>query len=1177
MPNIEVTHDANPNNARSESAIVINPNNPLQIVASSKKFFNLHTYDFTLATAYSTDGGKTWNDSADFVLPAGATVMTDPTAAWDDAGNVYFLGLVGNNPPTFNTIGMAVYKSTDGGKTWGSPNLIHSSAGDDKQWMAGDTNPASPFHGRIYAAWDDGSTMRFARTLDGGASWIGTGANTVAATSLSNTSFSPEINVAANGDVYIAWVWGVTVNVLVSTDGGDSFHSVTAPATGITPSGAVLNNVHGWQVFPGANFRVVTTATACVLGTTVVVAWDDYREGPSRIYYALSNDGGMSWTTGAAGQPLLTVPIPNNFQHFFPQIIENPGGTIGCAFYEFGPKPSTNLIDVIFAQSLDGGASFTPFVVTDQPWDPTVDAPWTHHEDGTAIDSSVTFIGDYFGIDASDLGFYPLWTDTRTGVQELFTEIVPERRIQILTERSTFGQDEIDARRKQAPNTPGGLPVPDAFRVVVDGFTAAEIGVTGTGSVLNVASPAAGINIVCTGNASATGNYGSEVQRFTFFYNIDFPDDSAFNFTTQDVFYTLTATVNATVHGRSASLSASGLIELIKQPDPFILHGDPAWLSVDLRMFVARPGDSKFGVMPLGGASDAPRFIRDMIAALNAGQGIAGGQSFEDPSVLSPDEQTSSLFIQPKDSNGNLVFNFALAKVHYIGLIGASNVRVFFRLFRTQQTYVPFDYTGPGSLGRYRRAVTNPNGQPIALAGIEGNEYVTFPFFATARVDSTAVNMDQQTDDPNVQPITAHADGTEVDAYFGCWLDTNQPFRLDGVTPNNVLPLNTPSTNIDGPFGGATTIQQAILRNSHQCLIAEIAFDGTPIPLGRDPSNWDKLAQRNIIWSDIGSAEAVTTFEFRPTQQGLPIGQMCDELMIDWGKMPSTVASIYIPSLKAADILAMADRLYATHRLTRADDHTIQCRTGGVTYIPVPAGFPINYPGLLSVEMPGHFSHGRSFTAVIRQVTNAFGVVGSTPPPPGVARKKTASKGRRQIEWRKVIGAFQLNIPVKDKRTLLPVEERQLSVMRWIGETIPHASRWYPVFHRYLQKLDGRVKSFGGDPGTILPSPTGDGRGTGTGGHGHPGHGCEDLLSFTGKIAGLIFDHFGVFEGFLLDDDGGNRKFLSREKGVAELVERAWRERLRITVCVERSDPHSPATIVVRQPPVAFHDRNPQS
>ena len=286
------------------------------------------------------------------------------------------------------------------------------------------------------------------------------------------------------------------------------------------------------------------------------------------------------------------------------------------------------------------------------------------------------------------------------------------------------------------------------------------------------------------------------------------------------------------------------------------------------------------------------------------------------------------------------------------------------------------------------------------------------------------------------------------------------------------------------------------------------------------------------------------------------------------------MASVYIPSLNAADVLAMSDRLYTTHRLTRTDDHTIQCHTGGVTYIPLPAGFPINYPGLLSVDMPDHLSRGSTFTAVVRQVTNASGISGSTPPPSRpAARNEAASIGRRQIQWRKVIGAFQLTIPVKDKRTLLPAEERQLSVLRWIGETIPQTSRWHPVFHRYLHKLGGRVETFGGDPGSILGSPTGDGI-KGTGGHGQPGQDHEDLLCFTGKIAGLIFDHFGDFEGFLLEHGLGERKFLSRERGVAELAERAWRERILITVCVERYEPYSPTSIVVRQPPVFFHDRN---
>jgi hypothetical protein len=213
--------------------------------------------------------------------------------------------------------------------------------------------------------------------------------------------------------------------LIVSTDGGDSFHPATLPATGVTPLSGLAG---GFPKLPGGTFRVITVPTACVLGQTVTVAWADFRQQVSRIYYALSNDGGVSWTTGPKGQPLLEGRIwldprapEAKFQHFHPQIVSNPVGIIGCAFYEFGPKPTANLIDVIMAESVDGGSSFQSFAVTDQPWDPTVDAPWSHG------DSTTTFIGDYFGLDASEKGFYPLWTDTRTGIQELWTEVVPAK------------------------------------------------------------------------------------------------------------------------------------------------------------------------------------------------------------------------------------------------------------------------------------------------------------------------------------------------------------------------------------------------------------------------------------------------------------------------------------------------------------------------------------------------------------------------------------------------------------------------------------------------------------------------------------------------------------------------------------------------------------------------------
>jgi hypothetical protein len=1114
MPNIQVTHVTDLNNARSESAIAINPNNPAQIVSGSKSFRNFQTYDFTLATQYSEDGGLTWQDSEP--LPLGTfTILSDPTLAWDDVGNAYLLGLSANNPPQDSPIiGLEAYKSTDGGKTWNGPNRIHASSGDDKQWIAGDGNAGSPFHGRIYAAWDGPGGLCFARTKDGGANWVGAGAGTTpTGTALGASSFAPEINIAANGDVYIVFI-GNGIQMFISRDGGDTFQLVTA-ASGIS----TLGNADAPH-FPGESFRCATLATACVFGQTVVTAWADFREGPSRVYYARSADGGATWVTPSSGQPLLTRFIPSNLHHFDPQLVVDPTGVMACAFYEFGPKPTTPLIDVALAESFDSGASFDDFIVTDQPWDPTVDAPWAHG------DPNITFIGDYFDIAASNSGFYPLWTDTRTGFQDLFTAIVPRKQCVFVVNRSTIGQDEVDARRK----LPGGAVIPDAFRVVVDGFNAAEIGATGTNSTIPVASPAAGINIVPRGNLSDNLDYGREVQRFTFFYDIDFgATDTAFTFAGPTKLLTLSASVGA--------VFAQAEIELVKQPDPFILHGDPPWLSVDLRVFVARAGQSMFGVPGVNGASDAPRFIQQIIASMTSAE-------FDS---LSTGEDQSKLYVQPYDEHGAEVFNFALAKVHYIGTIGANNVRVFFRMFQAQTASLAFDFP-PGT--DYRRSASNADGQPIPLCGIQEFEYVTIPFFAEPRKNAVTISMTQQTDEPNVRKITAHTDGSEVDNFFGCWLDMNQPFDAR-------LPFIVPTNNVDGPFNDPLTplfsIQEAILRSLHQCLIAEIAFDPVPIPLGAVPGNWDKLAQRNLAWADVGSARAATTFEIQPTPANLAAGQMPDELMIDWGGLPKgSRAFLYMSATGADEILTLARRTYSRQTLTRIDDHTLEIKVGGVGYVPILASGTNKYAALLSIEPAASVRKGEVFNVVVRQVTNVVQQVSNLLP------EKAVSSARGPLNWRRVLGAFQVTIPVKTKQLLLPREERDLSVLRWIARAIPAGSRWSLVFKRYVEEIAGRVRAFGGDPNTIQPSPTGDGGG-------HPKH--ENRASYTGKIGALIFDRFGDFEGFLLDAEAGERRFLSREKAMAELAERAWRERLRMTVHVVGEEPDRPTSIVVHRPP----------
>ena len=834
------------------------------------------------------------------------------------------------------------------------------------------------------------------------------------------------------------------------------------------------------------------------------------------------------------------------------------------------------LIDVNLAQSFDDGLSFGYFTVTDQPWDPAIDAPWSHGA------SQVTFIGDYFGLSANTQGFIPVWTDTRTGVQELWTQVVPEKGCMFILEYSTYGEDEVTALRIQQGTTSAKFS--GAFRVVVDGFAAAGLGATGPGSKLDVASPATGMTITCTGNESANGDYGAEIQRFTFNYDIMFAFAGNPPKPTSFAFAAATETLVLEVSVPEAMAEAE--FELIKQPNPYILHGDPSWLSIDLRVFVVRPGDKKFGITMGADATKANGFIQQVMYALTHGNGTADGQSFDDPSVLSPDEATSSLYLTPPDEQHNLVFNFGLARVRYQGLISASNVQVFFRLFAAQVTTSQYDYP-PGA--QYRRG-TNGAGLPIALAGVASGEYVTVPFFSHSRVDTTTVSMDTQTDGPepgwpkvvgNVQQITGNSTGELIETFFGCWLDVNQPFKPGTMEPNNVLPV-VAEPPLDGKFTDPSNppvpLAQVISRNLHQCLIAEVVF-GPPIPVGADSSDNDKLAQRNIDWAPVGSAQALSTFEIRPTSQLLVPGQMPDELMIDWGDLPDgTEAQIYLPAVGAEAILSLATRLYTSHPFTQIDEATLACPARGVTYLPIPQGTGPNYAGLLTVTPTSAMRRGDAYDVVVRQVTSAYGVgqppskrdgaIGGTgataeaEPPPAAATVL-------RYQWRKVIGAFQITTPVSEKSLLLPREELQLSVLRWIGQAIQPNTRWYPVFHRYLQGIAGRVEAFGGDPTKILPSPTGgpppsDGTGPGHGGH------LRDE-SVTGTVAELRFDEFGDFFGFIVESHGHRHEFLSRQRHIADVVDRAWQERLRITVWRLHSDGLRPGLITIHEPPVAFH------
>jgi hypothetical protein len=616
------------------------------------------------------------------------------------------------------------------------------------------------------------------------------------------------------------------------------------------------------------------------------------------------------------------------------------------------------------------------------------------------------------------------------------------KKAAFILDRSTFGQDEVTAMLQGA----NPAIIEAALYVVLDGFTPQEIGITGsTPTDPPTLKPTLTVNPLPAQMEIRAAHLDLEDpahlirrQRITWTYEVRFVGTSGFNFATD----TLSVALGATIAGQSAAAS----LLLIKQPNPYEIDGSTHWLSTDLRVFQINAGQSRFSATMGASAAQAPAFIQQVINNLNAG--TTGGQTFD--TALSTDQQTSKLELSEAVA-GTKVFNFAVARVRYRGTLPAQDVRAFFRLFPASTTSLAYD---PSTT--YRRG--GQGGVKVPLLGVQANQLITIPCFASPRVDSASTSLAAQTDTPNVRTIAASA--TERQVYFGAWLDINQTAPQFPLSPSPV----------DGPFSSGRQSVYQLVRSAHQCLVAEIAFDPTPIPQNVTPGASDKLAQRNLAIVEsanpgvVGSRRIPQTFEIKATVEDLPDGTPPDELLIDWGRTPvGSTATLYLPEADAEAILDTAAEMYRTSNLVLIDEHTIQTRTGGMSWIPIPQGSG-NLTGLLTIDLPRTVREGQAFTIVARQVTGRVGPVVED----AAFLAAAAPAGRR------ILGSFQITIPVQTKEILLTPQQRLLSNLRFIEQAIPATDRWFPTFHRYVTQVASRVDGLGGSSDVVGPSPSGD-------------------------------------------------------------------------------------------------------
>jgi hypothetical protein len=148
--------------------------------------------------------------------------------------------------------------------------------------------------------------------------------------------------------------------------------------------------------------------------------------------------------------------------------------------------------------------------------------------------------------------------------------------------------------------------------------------------------------------------------------------------------------------------------------------------------------------------------------------------------------------------------------------------------------------------------------------------------------------------------------------------------------------------------------------------------------------NWDKLAQRNLqITNAVASPLPQLyilpqAFDLRPSalvpsQPTNTYLDIPDELVINWENTPvGNTASFYWPQLNAADVLALANQIYATHRSFATDTNTIQFVVPkGITYIPVPsARAKINFAGLVTITLPKMITAEHTFNIALQRYSS---------------------------------------------------------------------------------------------------------------------------------------------------------------------------------------------------------------
>ena len=417
-----------PNNA------VVNPRNPAQVAVMQG-----------CQVRISNDYGQTWPITRNTTI---AVCNGDPSMAYDSQGRL-FVSHLSNTPGELSVFAGQIADTTTAGTQNYTPIQVSTVDGnaDDKQWLAADANPTSPFRDNLYLVWSQGPAIPcnfatcnvlFSRSTNQGGTWS---AQQVISANGEGFVWPADVAVAHNGDVYVAYhtatcgaANGGTIPLIRDGNGGANLAAGTVPQknNAFGPGqGTISCNVQdgSGDEIPGSQSWLQGANQPWILpdptdaGNVYVVANDDpnntHANGDDAdVVIARSSDFGATFTIERVdhgpGQSFAIMPTAaidqdgNIAVHWYDNRrgLRNTGANSNNGAGNF-------LLDLYGTTSRNGGATFSnDFRVADSLFDP--DASTVCRFGSLAGNNCTARIGEYNGIASVDGIGYATWTGNAT-------------------------------------------------------------------------------------------------------------------------------------------------------------------------------------------------------------------------------------------------------------------------------------------------------------------------------------------------------------------------------------------------------------------------------------------------------------------------------------------------------------------------------------------------------------------------------------------------------------------------------------------------------------------------------------------------------------------------------------------------------------------------------------------